>query len=242
MLEDERFEFVLNRVATATNLALINQIISEICGIYSLSNIVYHLLNAPNDGNSDILLLTYEQQWVSRYFQRDYFQIDPVVKAGARAFLPIDWRDVDRNSIEAQRFFAESVNYGVGRQGVSLPIRGTMGESALFTITSNAADTDWRNVRRLCMRDFQMIGHYVHDQVVRIAGIQIAEKTRPLSSRERECLELVGRGRTIKQISGTLSISETAIRLYLHSARRKLNTVTIPQALSVAVKNHLIDI
>jgi len=139
MHEDDRFEFVLNRVATATDLCLIKQIIFEICDIYSLSNIVYHLLKTPNNNTSEILLLTYEEHWVSRYFERDYFRIDPVVKAGSRAFLPIDWRDVDRSSIEAQRFFAESVNYGVGRQGVSLPIRGTMGESALFTITSNAA-------------------------------------------------------------------------------------------------------
>jgi hypothetical protein len=64
--------------------------------------------------------------------EQDYFRIDPVVIAGRNRFLPIDWLTVEHDKPEARHLFAEAESYGVGRHGITLPIRGPAGERALF--------------------------------------------------------------------------------------------------------------
>jgi DNA-binding CsgD family transcriptional regulator len=236
-----RFEWILNSLARAKSLPDVEDRLRDIRDSYGLTNVVYHAIHIPRcERENAILLLTYEQAWVSRYIERDYFRIDPVVRAGRGGFLPIDWRDVDRGSPEARRFFAEADSYGVGRNGVSLPIRGANGERAIFTLTSNTSDREWRAQRLVCIRDFQTIAHYVHDRAVQAAGILPAGPKRQPSTREVQCLQAFARGRPPKRIAADLGISESAVRLYLHSIRSKLVCATIPQAVGVALTFNLI--
>jgi DNA-binding CsgD family transcriptional regulator len=186
-------------------------------------------------------LLTYEQQWVDRYIARDYFRIDPVVSRGRTGFLPIDWLEIDRSTPEAHRFFAEAESYGVGCNGVSLPIRGPSGERAIFTGTAYASDREWLARRIALFRDLQFIAHYVHDRVMRVVGIAPSTPSRPLSSRELECLQLISRGRTAKGIAWDIGVSDTAVRLYLSSARTKLRCATVSQAVGVAIAMNIIS-
>ena len=62
--------------------------------------------------------------------EQDYFRIDPVVIAGRNRFLPIDWLTVEHDKPEARHLFAEAESYGVGRHGITLPIRGPAGGPA----------------------------------------------------------------------------------------------------------------
>jgi len=236
-----RFEWVLSSLARAKSLQDVEGRLGEIRDIYGLANVVYHVLHIPGcERENAILLLTYEKAWVSRYLERDYFRIDPVVRAGRGGFLPIDWYDVDRDSPVAHGFFAEADSYGVGRHGVSLPIRGANGERAIFTLTSNTSDREWRTQRLLCIRDFQAIAHFVHDRAIQAAGVLPAGPKRQPSRREVECLQAFARGRPPKRIAADLGISESAVRLYLHSIRSKLVCATIPQAVGVALTLNLI--
>ena len=82
-------------------------------------------------------VLTYDPGWIARYKDNDYFKIDPVVICGTKSFLPLDWSHLDRESAVARGFFAEADRFDVGRQGITLPVRGAGGERALFTITAN---------------------------------------------------------------------------------------------------------
>jgi DNA-binding CsgD family transcriptional regulator len=173
--------------------------------------------------------------------ERDYFRIDPVVRSGRGGFLPIDWADVD-HSVEAGHFFSEAERYGVGRNGVSMPIRGKQGERAIFTVTSDTSSREWRSLRLRYMRDFQLIGHFVHDRALDLAGSAAPPPLRKPSARELECLQAFGRGRPPKRIAADLGISESAVRLYLHSIRRKLGSATITQAVAAALKLAIVDV
>jgi len=66
------------------------------------------------------------------------------------------------------------------------------------------------------------------------------EGEQPPSEREVQCLEALSTGRTPKQIAEDLGISESAVRLYLHSIRRKLDCATIARAVAVAISLNII--
>lgn len=212
----------------------------EIRNVLGLANIVYHRLRAGKEVEAEpLLILSYDDRWVERYVGRDYFKIDPVVRIGTAAVSPIDWSKLDRSSFSVRRMFAEADSYGVGRQGLTIPIRGPGGERALFTVTSNADDREWARFRPAAIGDLSTIGQQVHDRVAHITGTRIDEGPR-LSPREMECLNLIVRGKSSKQISGLLAISESSVRLVLRSIRYKLKSATLHQAVARAVSHGLV--
>jgi len=236
---DERFESTLQGISLASCAQDLTENLRSIRDGYNLANIVYHALQVPGSNQQNLLLLTYEKHWIDRYHALDYFRIDPVVRIGRTGFLPIDWTEVDKNSPEARRFFLEADSYGVGRNGISLPVRGPRGERAIFTVTANVSEREWLNQRLVCIRDLQIIAHYMHDRVMQVFGFPAGPLRAP-SSREVQCLQMIGRGHTPKMIAGDLGISESAVRLYLHSIRRKLNCATIAQSVGVALNHNII--
>lgn len=60
--------------------------------------------------------------------------------------------------------------------------------------------------------------------------------TAPLSSRERQCLELLASGARNVRIAAAIGISENTVEFHLRNARRKLGANTREQALAIAVK------
>lgn len=238
-----QFESTYENIAQTMDLDDLSRCMGEIRDLYGLSHLVYHAIHLPRTSDPNpILLLTYDPEWVKRYTDRDYFRIDPVVTSSRSAFLPLDWADVDHISSEARLFFKEADSFGVGRQGMTIPIRAPGGERALFSITSNAAPDDWKKSRLAYMREFQLIAHFLHDQAVRLADLRLPGIKKQLSFRERETLQLAARGLAPKQIAADLSLSSTAVRFYLQSARSKLETATLNQSIAKAISLELIAI
>jgi DNA-binding CsgD family transcriptional regulator len=240
-MDPQSFESVLQSISQARTLLEIEDHLREVCRFYALANIGYQAVRIPwVEDESPIFLQTGDDQWVSRYLEQGYIRIDPVVKAGRRGILPIDWLDVDRSSDGARAFFAEANRFGIGPNGISLPIRGANGERAIFTATSSASESAWKIQRIICLRDLQMIGLFVHDRAVRIAGLGPPLPKHPPTEREIQCLEALSTGRMPKQIADDLGISESAVRLYLHAIRVKLDCTTIAQAIVVAISLNII--
>jgi len=207
-----------------------------------LAHLVYHATFVPAfDKTNALLMPTYDEAWVRWYVARDYFSIDPVLRAGRTGFLPIDWMTVDRSSKEARHFFAEAESYGVGRHGFTLPIRGPAGERALFTITTDATDEHWHRWRFAHLRDFHLLAHYFHDRAMRLGELRPADFMRPLSQRERQCLERLMRGQAPGQVADALNLSVSAVHAYLRGARQKLECATIEQAIVKALRLDIIQ-
>lgn len=237
MVDDHSYLLTLDTIGRAQTINDLQRQLDEIRILYGAANIVYHALHVPNSIlDNPILLLTYDPSWVSLYVDNDYFKIDPVLVVGRTSVMPVDWRNVDHESTAARSFFAKADSYGVGRNGISLPIRGFHGGRALFTVTFNVSPREWEERRIAYARDFQLIGHYVHNRALELSGMVPHWLTREPSCRELQCLAGVKKGRTPKQISGDLQISENAVRLYLHSIRQKLGCLTVAQAVGVAVE------
>lgn len=78
-----------------------------------------------------------------------------------------------------------------------------------------------------------LLSHYMHEKFLIITGVR-SDHYGSLSRRERECLQLIARGSVPKRIARQLQLSESAVRLYLANARRKLEARTVYQAIARA--------
>lgn len=187
------------------------------------------------------LATTYSNAWQSHYFAQDYVSVDPVLRTSLLGILPVDWRYLDRRDRRVRRMFGESTEFGLGNQGLSFPIRGLGRETALFSINAHMSDAEWNRYVRHYMRDFQLIAHYLHNQVVeRLDGHSAAVPV--LSPREIECLRWTANGKTKWEIGEILAISERAAKFHLDQARHKLNCINVTNAVAKAVAMGLITV
>ncbi|MDQ4679648.1 autoinducer binding domain-containing protein, partial [Stenotrophomonas maltophilia group sp. RNC7] len=113
-------EQALEDLAKVDSLSAFESYVDHLRSAYCVANMVLHVISSPRIGLSDPLIIaTYEDHWKARYYERDYFRIDPVVQEGTRSFLPLDWLDIDRSRPRMRALFAEAESNDVGTQGIS---------------------------------------------------------------------------------------------------------------------------
>jgi DNA-binding CsgD family transcriptional regulator len=185
---------------------------------------------------------TYPRCWTEIYLARSYFNIDPVVDSIRWARRAVDWSRFQRGLPTVDQFFDEARLHDVGTSGLTVPVRGPSGERSLFSVSSDLPTQAWAKISERLSHDLQILSHYMHEKVMTVADIQAGTAVRRLSAREKQCLEALASGRLPKQIAASLGLSESAVRLYLRSARRKLGASTTYHAVARASLFELISI
>ena len=209
---------------------------------YGLKHVAYLGINLPRIGRTaPFYSATYTSDWCKHYEHSDYVDVDPVVRLGLTGLLPIDWNSFDYSNPLIRRVFGEAGEFGLGRQGLTIPIRGRGPEVALFSVNSDLPDKEWADLKRETMRDLQLLAHYFHHMVIRVEGGQMPHYEALLSRREKECLQWAAAGKTIWETSQILKISERAVRLYLDIARHKLDCLNKTQAVAKAVALGIVE-
>src|SRR5207237_9299131 len=125
----------------------------------------------------------------------------PCVSARFRHLRRLDWLKYAKSSPRVQRLFGESTEFGIGRQGITFPIRGPKGEAALFNITSDLPDAEWLQTKKIYMRDFQILAHIIHAKAMVIGGAEKPDYQARLTPRERECLTWGAGGKPSEDIA-----------------------------------------
>lgn len=213
-------------------------VLIEICTETRVTNIAYMADTASMLGDEPIRYVTYSREWESRYFDREYLRIDPVAD-GINRKLPFDWQAV-ASTASLRWLFVEAESFGVGRQGVSVPMRGASGERALITLASFHSSREWETRRWRYQAFASALAPYLHE-VAFLLHDREPQQSR-LSYRQRQCLELYARGYAPKQIAAHLGISSSMTREHLHCARRKLGSLTLSSAVFRASRRNLVDV
>jgi DNA-binding CsgD family transcriptional regulator len=76
---------------------------------------------------------------------------------------------------------------------------------------------------------------------MRLAGLRSTCVLRPLSPREKQCLESLMHGRVPGQVADAFGLSLSAVHAYLRTARQKLECNTIEQAIAKAIRLDIIQ-
>jgi DNA-binding CsgD family transcriptional regulator len=208
--------------------------LKSIASRYGLENLVYFTINLPVKLNGPYYATTYSKEWVSHYFAEDYAKIDPALHKTLMGILPVDWSTIDKRAPQIRKFFGEAVEFGVGKQGLSFPIRGLNREIAVFSLAASLSEREWTSYSRHYMRDFQIIGHFIHSRMIESLGLDPSPNA-PILPRELECLKWSAIGKSMWEIGEILGIAERTVKFHLDQARHKLNCVNIRHAVSKAV-------
>src|SRR4029078_181151 len=89
-------------------------------------------------------------------------------------------------------------------------------------------------------RGKRMEFEYAHDRAMRLSGLRHDHVMRPLSPREKQCLESLLQGQTPRQVAAALGLSGSAVHAYLRTARQKLECSTLEQAIAKAIRFEII--
>ncbi len=240
-LDDIDLRLILNLETDLTSQT-IDGFIHSIRERYSLTNSLYVCPSLPAPESSDPFVLTsYSENWVNHYRAERYVSIDPVYQVGARSLAPVDWSRLPRTNKKVRRLFDESRDAGVGRQGLTIPVRGpTSGAWGLFTVTSDETDAGWSARRHDLIRDLVHIAHYVHQRAYEMHVNDEPIDLNAITKREIEALEWAAEGHTIEDIARHMRIASATAKGHLDSARYKLQALNKVHAVTKAIRAGLI--
>jgi DNA-binding CsgD family transcriptional regulator len=205
-----------------------------------LSHIAY-LRFAPDKSDDTSLLtgvVTYSRLWQVRYFLKQYVKTDPVVTHGRHAVLPFDWSTLHTDDPATKAFFADAANHGVGRNGLSIPVRSRRGIFGLVSFNSDVSPAEWEAYKLKNMTKLQLLSVLI-DSAANI-NFKLPPAPVELSKREEQCLIWAARGKTYQEIAEILNLAFGSVKTYLDTARHKLHCMNLTHAVAVAIATGVI--
>ncbi len=215
------------------------EFMKSLCDIYGLKHSAYITLDKRSFvSRKPKFLVTYPLDWQEEYRKTFAEQKDPVMQAGLSEILPFDWCQVRNRVPEADQVLGVAREYGLGKQGLSIPIRAFTGARALFSVTGDYNDKDWGDVKREFTRDFVTLAHFFHK---RVSG-EVLDKAPILSEREKKILQLCALGMTALDISENVEITLSTVKYHMNQIRYKMNVINTTHAVAKAMKLGIIMI
>ncbi|ASM71246.1 HTH-type quorum sensing-dependent transcriptional regulator VjbR [Pseudosulfitobacter pseudonitzschiae] len=237
MTLNAQMEAILEKLERSDTLAVLQSVIEEFRALFAINHMIYHWVDSAGDQYG---CGTYSDSWRERYVEQNYLRIDPVVIGCYQRFHPVDWKRLDWSSKAARVFQTEAIEYGVGNQGFTVPIRGPNGQFALFTVSHTCDDATWATFTETYRRSLILIGHAFNQKALEFEPDRQPEQARGLSPREVDSMTLLAMGYSRAQVAETLSISEHTLRVYIESARFKLGAMNTTHAVARAMSRGLI--
>lgn len=184
---------------------------------------------------------TYDQGYMELY-QREFTPLrDRAFQIGFRDLLPVDWDHVRRVDETVAGIHELAESFGVGRHGISFPIREPGVGDAMFSVNFGCEDRQWAEVRARLVGEAHLFAHYFHLRMRTVIAAQAVTDEFDLSPREREVLLWAADGKTAWETAQLLKVSESAVNLYTSNAMNKLRAKTMTQAVAIAVRNGVLN-
>ena len=178
--------------------------------------------------------MTYSEEWQSHYLANAFYNIDPTLHEARRSIAPVDWSRLDRSE-NFRTVFRAAHDFGISDQGLTVPVRGPLGDVGGLSVTTSLNVNEWQSLRREIIKDLQAFAVHIHDKVVTSDSPLNTIMAPQLSSREIEILQWIAAGKSQQDIGDILSISHRTVEVHLRSARTKLNALTTAQAIGRAI-------
>jgi DNA-binding CsgD family transcriptional regulator len=211
-----------------------------LCTVYQLDNATYYVMqNTVSTVDSPFVRTTYPVEWVGKYLTKGYAAIDPVVQKVMQGHQPFDWSELAWTGA-ARAMLCDAEAFGVGGFGYSIPLVDESRGKAVLSLNAASTPSVWAALVDGCATEWSELAVDIHDLAMREAYGSV-EDFRPLARRERQCLALAAQGKSYKEISLLLSISDYTARGHLTSARLKLKCRNTVHAVAKATKLRIID-
>jgi len=234
---EDKFEAATQRLTDAIlkEGKPLNETLGILAADLGLKHIVHLRIGRGRDNDPSPLteVSTYPWSWQLRYLQKQYIKIDPVVRRGRVAVFPFDWDELVTEDAETTAFFEDAKAHGVGRNGLTIPIRSRRNWVSIVSYTSDHARAEWREYKRANIPKFNVISLLIDNAAPR--NFELPRVETKLSERELQCLIWSARGKTYKEIADILGVTYSTVKFYLDTARQKLNCNNVTHAVAIAI-------
>jgi DNA-binding CsgD family transcriptional regulator len=202
---------------------------------------VYGVFNSPNvKMDAPLVACSYDQKWLDYYFSTDCINRDPIIRQAEKAHAPYLWDSIKQNKDE-RSFMNSASDFGISKQGMSIPVRRANNELALISVCANVNKKQWNELMNYSFPVVRFIADYCHDTFMSKINKRSAEPDKvKLTKRERECLLWTARGKSNWEIANILHVSERTVTFHIGNACHKLGVSGRFQATVKAIANHII--
>jgi len=201
-----------------------------------LSHIAYVRLASNKSLDSSLLtaITTYPREWQRRYFVKQYFLIDPIVRHAGTSSSNFDWKDIKRDNQAINDFFSDAVHHNIGRNGFSVVVRNRKNTCAIVSFTNDMPGADWEAFKAANMDRLHHASALIDSAA--IGGAKLPDQLDVnLSLREEQCLMWAARGKTYEEIAEITNLSFYSVRSHLDGARHKLRGSNLTHAVAIAL-------
>jgi len=185
--------------------------------------------------NYELINISYPEEWLARYKTKNYHLVDPIVKQNFTNCSIQYWKDTYSRYPAPEYFIKEAEDYNL-RRGYSIGQTNlARTEGNLFSIAGNSIEQ--------CDRTELILRHSLPHLHLALSRFFVNKSTPApilLTTREKEILSWVKEGKSSWDISIILNISEDTVNFHLKNVYRKLDAISRPHAVAVALEKGLI--
>lgn len=233
----------LHYISESTTTADVKEALVRFQKLFPFSRVIGGLARlTPNgrfDGFTNVVNVSYPEEWIKLYWQNGYFEVDPVFQTALNKAGTQHWGTTYREatSPKQQEFMAAAKEFGLG-DGITTGSSDLACRVATFCSFASAESVDAERYVPL----IEYFGYYVHLALLRTAPPKAQSMDRcvkKLTMRELTILNWVKNGKTNWEIAQILGVTERTIRFHVESIFSKLDVTSRSQAVATAIEHGL---
>lgn len=241
--------FLLPLISAAEAGSPLEPHLGVIVGELGFDSFMFGMSASPivNHESQNYVFTTAPLEWIVRYDEMDYVEIDPRVLKTRDSTFPLVWdfRSEHGKDERTNAFLDDAAAHGVA-SGFAFElndnyyVRGLMALNSATPVMSDKRRTEIS--RRL--GDILVLGVYFHAifrKGVIEQGVPPLARGGRLSARQRECLEMAARGLSTEDIALKLNISARTAQFHFDCIRSKLGAANRQEAVAKAIARGVIS-
>ena len=242
MLDVKVFVRLLDQIFAADSVDAVLAIMFESCREIGGDKISYHpepMFDGASPLRPDVFYAGYPPDWVEIYSNSSDDFVDPIPDLVMRAGKPMTWREavsLTRLTKTQQDYLKAAREHGV-RAGIGFPLWGPGGQDAYVAIGFPGSEAS-------LPIDVLRIEHLLllagHQKIVELAAPDVTVPE--LSTRERDVLQWVAKGKSNTDIATIIDISPETVATYMRRIYAKLGCHDRVGAVIKALRSRLIHL
>jgi LuxR family transcriptional regulator, quorum-sensing system regulator CviR len=241
--ECENFIEVLHFAAQSESVEDVKDVLTRFQTLFPFDRVIGGLAKLGRtgafEGFTNVLNVSYPEEWIRLYWQKGYFEVDPVLQTALRKPGTQHWETTYKtaSSDKQTEFMAAAKEFGL-RDGITTGLADAACGIATFCSFASAERVDAKRYVPLV----EYFGYHVHLALLRTApksSQPVAPCVRELSLREMTILNWVKNGKTNWEIAKIMGITERTIRFHVESIFSKLDVTSRSHAVATAIEHGL---
>jgi DNA-binding CsgD family transcriptional regulator len=224
-------DIILRRISDCPSLPLIWRHMTRYFRRHGFSASSYYIIRSGSNLPAAVPLQDgYSHEEIEAYLSFDFQRLDIVPRVALAAGVPVRWTDAwaTTQTTPEERAFVEAMRAVAFSDGYTLPCYGPNGRNAVVTIRRGSRETD----APALLTQMHFVAQAAHLRICALFADEVA-LDRQLSSREKEILDWVARGKSNTVIADILEISPGTVDTYMRRIYEKLE---VSDRTSAAVK------